>query len=130
MKALVLHEYGGRDQLKWENWNDPVAGRVRCWYGWPRVASIRWITRCGRVRAKQRFPVEFPGILGRDVSGVVRAVGEGVIGFEPGDRVFALAWHTYAELCVVKAADLAKVPEGWMWWKRRPSRWCCRPGSS
>ncbi len=29
-----------------------------------------------------------------------------------GDRVFALANATYAEFCVVKAADLAHIPEG------------------
>jgi NADPH:quinone reductase-like Zn-dependent oxidoreductase len=50
-------------------------------------------------------------VLGRDVAGVVRELGEGVDNFAVGDRVFALAWATYAELCVVKAADLAKIPE-------------------
>ena len=66
--------------------------------------------RSGEARA--RFPVEFPGILGRDLSGVVREVGEGVTSFQPGDKVFALANETYAELCVVNAAELAKVPDG------------------
>ena len=33
-------------------------------------------------------------------------------GFKEGDRVFALAWHTYAELVVVKASELALIPEG------------------
>lgn len=42
----------------------------------------------------------------------MRELGEGVDKFAIGDRVFALAWATYAELCVVKAADLAKIPEG------------------
>jgi NADPH:quinone reductase-like Zn-dependent oxidoreductase len=62
--------------------------------------------------AKERFPVNFPGILGRDLAGVVRSLGEGVTGFKEGDRVFALGHATYAELCVVKAADLAKIPDG------------------
>jgi NADPH:quinone reductase-like Zn-dependent oxidoreductase len=62
--------------------------------------------------AKERFPVAFPAILGRDVAGLVRELGEGVKGFAIGDRVFALAHSTYAELCVVKAADLAKIPDG------------------
>jgi NADPH:quinone reductase-like Zn-dependent oxidoreductase len=35
-----------------------------------------------------------------------------VEGFSVGDQVFAMADNTYAELCVVKAAMLAKVPKG------------------
>jgi NADPH:quinone reductase-like Zn-dependent oxidoreductase len=35
-----------------------------------------------------------------------------VEGFSVGDQVFAMADNTYAELCVVKAAVLAKVPKG------------------
>jgi NADPH:quinone reductase-like Zn-dependent oxidoreductase len=39
-------------------------------------------------------------------------VGPGVSDFSAGDQVFAMADNTYAELCVVKAAVLAKVPAG------------------
>ncbi|MEO6802216.1 MAG: NADP-dependent oxidoreductase, partial [Granulicella sp.] len=53
-----------------------------------------------------------PGILGRDITGIVREIGPRVTGFEPGDKVMALGLHAYAELVVVKASDLAKVPEG------------------
>jgi NADPH:quinone reductase-like Zn-dependent oxidoreductase len=35
-----------------------------------------------------------------------------VEGFSVGDQVFAMADNTYAELCVVNAAILAKVPKG------------------
>ena len=51
-------------------------------------------------------------MIGRDVAGIVRAVGPKVGGFAAGDRVMAFAEHTYAELAVVKVTDLAKVPEG------------------
>jgi NADPH:quinone reductase-like Zn-dependent oxidoreductase len=43
---------------------------------------------------------------------VVRAVGEGVTGFAPGDKVMAFASKTYAELVVVPATSLTHVPEG------------------
>ena len=33
-------------------------------------------------------------------------------GFSVGDQVFAMADNTYAQLCVVKAAVLAKIPKG------------------
>jgi NADPH:quinone reductase-like Zn-dependent oxidoreductase len=98
--------------LKWEDAPDPEVheGEVLVRVSSTSVNPVDYKMRSGE--AKSRFPVEFPGILGRDVAGVVRAVGAGVQGFEPGDKVFALARHTYAELCVVQAKELAKVPAG------------------
>ena len=46
------------------------------------------------------------------MAGTVVKIGPGVEGFSVGDQVFAMADSTYAELCVVKAAVLAKVPKG------------------
>jgi NADPH:quinone reductase-like Zn-dependent oxidoreductase len=46
------------------------------------------------------------------MAGTVVKIGPGVEGFSVGDQVFAMADNTYAELCVVKAAILAKVPKG------------------
>ena len=112
MKAVVLHEYGAPSKLKYEDFPDPKAGPGEILVA-VRAVSINPIDlkmRSGA--AKERFPVTFPGILGRDVAGVVRELGEGVKDFAVGDRVFALADATYAELCVVKAADLAKIPDG------------------
>src|SRR6202035_4928093 len=54
----------------------------------------------------------FPGLIGVDVAGTVVKIRPGVEGFSVGDQVFAMADNTYAELCVVKAAILAKVPKG------------------
>jgi NADPH:quinone reductase-like Zn-dependent oxidoreductase len=112
VKALILHEYGGPEKLKWEDVPEPVAGQgeVLIRVSAASINPIDYKMRSGAAQAM--FPVEFPAILGRDVSGVVRSVGPGVSGFEPGDKVFAVAWKTYAELCVVKASELAKVPEG------------------
>ena len=112
MKAVVLREYGGPEKLKWEEMPDPVAGEgeVLVRQSATSVNPVDWKMRSGA--AKERFPVEFPGILGRDVAGVVKAVGAGVTGFAPGDKVLALAPKSYAELVVVKASELAKLPEG------------------
>jgi NADPH:quinone reductase-like Zn-dependent oxidoreductase len=46
------------------------------------------------------------------MAGTVVKIGPGVKGFSVGDRVFAMADNTYAELCVVNEAILAKVPAG------------------
>ena len=112
MKAIVLHEYGGPSKLKYEDFPDPVAGEgeVLVRVAATSVNPVDYKMRSGE--AKERFPVEFPGVIGRDIAGVVRAVGANVTGFEAGDRVFALGEHAYAELAVVKASDLAKVPDG------------------
>ena len=112
MKAVVLHEYGGPSKLKYESFADPVPGpgEVRVRVLSVSVNPVDWKMRSGD--ARERFPVEFPGILGRDVAGVVDSLGEGVTNFAEGDKVFALGHATYAELCVVKATDLARMPEG------------------
>jgi NADPH:quinone reductase-like Zn-dependent oxidoreductase len=112
MKAVVLHEYGGPSNLKYEDFADPKPGpgevlvRVHA----VSINPIDFKIRSGA--AKERFPIEFPAILGRDVAGVVVGLGQDVTGFNEGDRVFAVANATYAELCVVKAAELAHIPEG------------------
>lgn len=112
MKAIVLHEYGGPDKLQYEDFPDPVPGEgeVLVRMSATSINPIDWKMRSGE--AKEHFPVEFPGILGRDVAGIVKALGPGVQGFEPGDKVIALASRSYAELVVVKASDLAKLPRG------------------
>lgn len=112
MKAVVLHEYGGPSKLKYEEFPDPVAGpgEVLVRVAASSVNPVDWKMRSGE--AKERFPVQFPGILGRDIAGTVRELGEGVAGFELGDKVMALGHAAYAELAVVKAEELTLVPDG------------------
>src|ERR1700729_2038170 len=112
MKAVVVHQYGGPEVLKFEDYPDPVPGPVEVLV---RVAAasvnpIDYKRRAGLT--KDFYPIHFPGLIGVDVAGTVAALGSGVQGFSPGDQVFAMAANTYAELCVVKAAILAKVPKG------------------
>jgi NADPH:quinone reductase-like Zn-dependent oxidoreductase len=61
---------------------------------------------------KDFYPLHFPGLIGVDMAGTVVKIGPEVEGFSVGDQVFAMADNTYAELCVVNAAVLAKVPKG------------------
>jgi NADPH:quinone reductase-like Zn-dependent oxidoreductase len=111
MKAVVLHEYGGPDKLKYEDVPDPVAseGQVLVRIAATSVNPIDYKMRSGA--AKDRFPLEFPAILGRDVAGIVRELGPGVTQFKPGDKVMGVGANTYAELTVVAAKDLALVPD-------------------
>ncbi len=112
MKAIVVHQYGGPDVLKYEDYPDPVAGagEVLVRVAAASVNPIDYKRRAGFT--KDFYPLTFPGLIGVDVSGTVVTVGPGVEDFAAGDRVFAMADNTYAELCVVKAAVLARVPMG------------------
>lgn len=111
MKAVVLHEYGGPDKLKYEDFADPVADddQVLVRVASTSVNPIDYKIRSGAM--KQFFPVEFPLILGRDIAGIVRTVGKKVSGVAPGDKVMAIGNHAYAELAAVAASDVAQVPE-------------------
>ncbi len=56
-------------------------------------------------------PNLFPQRLGRDAAGIVRAVGAGVVEFQPGDRVYcAPARATQADLIAVEASEVAHMP--------------------
>ena len=112
MKAIVIHEYGGPDVLKFENAPDPIAGAgeviVRV-----AAASINPIDIIERSGGMKDFrPMKFPSVLGWDLAGTIVSVGSQVRGFLLGDKVLAWGYHTYAELCAVKAELLAKVPDG------------------
>jgi NADPH:quinone reductase-like Zn-dependent oxidoreductase len=52
--------------------------------------------------AKDRFPITFPWIPGRDVAGEVASVGADVKDFKPGQKVMGLANNTYAEYLVAR----------------------------
>ncbi len=112
MNAVVIHQYGGPEVLKFEEYPDPVAGagEVLVRVAATSINPIDNMRRSGR--AKDFFPIQFPGVIGMDLAGTVLKLGSGVEGFSVGDRVFAMADQTYAELCVVKAANLAKIPDG------------------
>src|SRR5580658_7649807 len=112
MKAIVVHEYGGPEVLKFEEYPDPVpgSGEVLVRVAAASVNPIDYKRRAGLT--KDFYPMTFPGLIGVDVAGTVVKVGPGVEGFSVGDQVFAMADNTYAELCVIKADVLAKVPSG------------------
>ncbi|KZP13848.1 GroES-like protein [Athelia psychrophila] len=66
---------------------------------------------------KHEFGLEtFPAVLGFDLAGTVEALGEGVTGFQKGDRVVAAAFWTerqaaFQEYTIASAKFTAKVPQ-------------------
>jgi threonine dehydrogenase-like Zn-dependent dehydrogenase len=57
-----------------------------------------------------QFPTP-PGDLGHEGWGTVDALGEGVTGFRPGDRVAALSYKSYAQYDLVDQDKLVRLPE-------------------
>src|SRR5580698_8054624 len=112
MKAIVVHQYGGPDVLKFEEYPDPVPGpgEVLVKVAAASVNPIDYKRRAGLT--KDFYPLKFPSLIGVDMAGTAVKIGPGGEGFSVGDQVFAMADNTYAELCVVKADVLAKVPKG------------------
>src|SRR5271166_2160200 len=112
MKAIVVHQYGGPEVLKLEEYPDPAVGpgEVLVRVAATSVNPIDYKQRAGLT--KDFYSIKFPGLIGIDMSGTVVQIGPGVEGFSVGDQVFAMADNTYAELCVVNAAVLAKIPKG------------------
>jgi NADPH:quinone reductase-like Zn-dependent oxidoreductase len=113
MKAVRIHAYGGPEQLRLEeNVPEPAvnASTVVIAVAAASVNPIDWKVRSG---ARQKdFPLTLPAILGRDVSGTVRAIGSNVHNFKVGDRVAATTNATYAELVGVESSLVTHLPDG------------------
>ena len=113
MKAAFIERHGGPEVLKYGDMPDPVAaaGEVVVDIVAASVNGADWKVRDGKSGQLARFPY----ILGRDFSGVVSAVGEGVTDLRVGDEVFAVCdvgqEGAYAEKIAIKAAIVAKKPE-------------------
>ena len=116
MKAVFFEQFGGPEVLKYGDLPDPVAGsgEVVIDVVAASVNAADWKFRAGEYarHAQSKFPL----IPGRDFSGVISAVGHGVDDLKTGHAVFGVLEAgkegTYAEKIAVKAAIVAKKPEG------------------
>jgi NADPH:quinone reductase-like Zn-dependent oxidoreductase len=120
MKAIRLHEFGGPDVLRYEDAPKPVAGLGEVIV---RVHAVGlnppdWYLREGMkmLPPEMRPKIDFPVILGTDVSGVVENVAGDVAAFAPGDEVYSMVrfpgvdGRAYAEYVSVPASELAIKP--------------------
>jgi NADPH:quinone reductase-like Zn-dependent oxidoreductase len=110
MKAAFIERHGGPEVLQYGDMPDPVAapGQVLVDIVAASVNGADWKVRDGSSNPISRFPY----ILGRDFSGVVAALGEGVTDLHVGDEVFGVCdvgqEGAYAEKIAIKAAIVAR----------------------
>src|ERR1051326_4234332 len=114
MKAALFMQPGGPEVLQYGDMPDPVAGTgdVVVDVHAASVNGADWKVRAGSYYS----PVpRFPYVPGRDFSGVVAALGEGVTEFKIGDPVFGVCdvgqEGAYAEKLAIKAAIVARKPD-------------------
>jgi len=113
MKAAYFMKNGGPEVMQYGDVPDPVAkaGEVLVDVHAASVNGADW-----KVRAGHYAPItEFPYIPGRDFSGVVSALGEGMMDLKVGDAVFGVCdvgrEAAYAEKVAIKSSIVAKKPE-------------------
>ncbi len=111
MKAVLLTGHGAPENLIYGDAPDPVAGPGEVVVD-IHAASVNAADY--KVRQGGYFKLTFPYILGRDFSGVISAVGDGVTDLAVGDAVFGVADQgqegAYAEKIAIKAAIVARKP--------------------
>jgi NADPH2:quinone reductase len=108
-KAIVVHEIGGPEALKWEEAPDepPAAGQARVRHTAIGVNFVDIYFRTGVYKAPA-----LPFIPGHEAAGVVEAVAPDVTEVQVGDRVtYALVQGAYAEVRNIAAARLVPLPD-------------------
>ncbi|GIT87459.1 NADP-dependent oxidoreductase [Roseobacter sp. OBYS 0001] len=112
MKAAIIRDYNTEieiaDIAAPELHDDSVLVAVHA----ASVNPIDYILQSGAM--KDNIPLEFPHVMGFDVSGEIIALGKDVSGFKVGDAVFARANQqdagAIAQIARVKADELALKP--------------------
>src|SRR3981081_2146612 len=112
MQAILVHNYGGPEQLKLEEVQrpEPQAGEGLIQGHAAGGNPADWKIRQGLL--KDFLPMQFPYIPGLDLAGVVEEVGPGVTAFQKGQAVFGQsAKGGYAEYTIASVNTLALKPE-------------------
>ncbi len=135
MKAVVMHEFGGPEVLKYEEVDTPEVGPDDVLVKVQAVSVNRTLDLVVRQNKYARTP-PLPHILGVDPSGIIEAVGENVTDRKVGDRVYCSLfvasddpdamnlpgvgavmflgvniWGGYAEYVKVPAANAVPIPD-------------------
>lgn len=116
MRAYRMLDFGGPEVMRLESVPipEPGPGYVRIRIHAASVNPIDWKIRSGSL--KERYPVTPPYIPGRDVAGIIDALGAGVDQWKVGDAVMAIlelqppGGGAFSEYVLVSATDIALKP--------------------
>jgi NADPH2:quinone reductase len=109
MKALLVREHGGIENLVLADAPDPVPKPGEALID-VRAASVNFPDLLVIGGTYQKLPPR-PFSPGKDLAGVVAAVGEGVTICKPGDRIAAqVEAGAYAQKCVVPESNCHVMP--------------------
>jgi len=110
MRAVLCRQWGPPDMLRLEEVPSPIPGPDEvlisvkaCGVSFPDVLMVQ-----GKYQVKPAFPFS-PGM---EVAGVIKAVGERITHFKPGDAVFGRAMNGFAEELVVEPHFIWHLPKG------------------
>lgn len=107
MKAIVVEKFGGVEELKMQEVEQPTLKE-------DRVLIEVYATSVNPSDSKKRkglFGGKLPMVLGGDIAGIVKEVGEKVTTLKVGDRVMANGVKTYAEYALAREEVTVKLPE-------------------
>jgi NADPH2:quinone reductase len=108
VKAIVIEQTGGAEALTYGDQPDPIAEQGELLVD-VAAAGVNFIDTYHR---SGLYPMDLPLVPGVEGSGTVTGVGEGVEGFEVGDRVaWSLGIGSYAEAQAVPATRAVLVPD-------------------
>jgi NADPH2:quinone reductase len=118
MKAWIIEGFNGIDKARLTEVADPTpaAGEVLV-----RLSNAA-LNPADRYLAQGEYPAKppLPHILGREGTGIIAALGDGVQGHSIGQKRAILRgdtgvarWGTFAELVTVPSESLIEVPNGW-----------------
>lgn len=107
MKAIVVREHGGPEQLRWDDLPLPTPGpgEVRVKVEFAGLNFIDIYQRLGQ------YKMALPFIPGSEAAGTVDMVGPEVSGVTVGQRVaYCMKPGTYAQYAIAPAANVVPVP--------------------
>ncbi len=113
MKAVRIHTLGDSDVLKVEETPRPEPGDNEILIH-VKAASVNPVDYKIRSGAFKKGEIKLPTTLGRDVAGIVEAVGSKVTTVKPGEEVYAfLGSHSggYAEYAIAQPNEVSRKPD-------------------
>ena len=111
MRAIVCKAFGPPESLVFEDVPSPTAGPGEAVIA-VKAASVNFPDVL-IIQNKYQFKPPLPFSPGSELAGTVKAVGEGVTAFKPGDEVLAITTYgAFAEEVKTEARRLLPIPPG------------------